>query len=83
MTKLQSVLTEVCELDGMPVAATVPFGEIAGWDSMRAVTFQVELERLFGVDLSDTMIPASWTLDELAGILEQKGVSAVQLSSAT
>ncbi|HWF07186.1 MAG TPA: acyl carrier protein [Bryobacteraceae bacterium] len=80
MTKLQSVLTEVCELDGTPVAANAPFGEIKGWDSMRAVTFQVELERLFGVDLSDTMIPANWTLDELAGVLQQKGVTSERLS---
>lgn len=80
MTKLQSVLSDVCELDGRGVAADVPFREIAGWDSMRAVTFQVELERLFGVDLSDTMIPANWTLDELAGVLRQKGVGSDQLS---
>lgn len=80
MNKLQSVLAEVCELDGPGPSPDLPFRDIKGWDSMRAVTFQVELERLFSVDLSDTMVPASWTLDELSNVLKQKGVSPEQMS---
>ena len=74
MTRIQDTLKTICERDDLQVAGDTPFRDLPGWDSMRAVTFQVELEATFSVDLSDAMIIGSSTLNGVAGILREKGV---------
>lgn len=41
---------------------------------MRAVSFQLELESLFSVDLSEAAITGSFTLSDVAAILRSKGI---------
>lgn len=75
MNRIQSALRIVCERSDLQVPPDVPLGEVAGWDSMRAVTFQMELENIFSVDLSDVMILGSSTLADVADMLRQKGAT--------
>lgn len=73
MVRVESALKEICERDDLQLQMDMPLREIEGWDSMRAVTFQVELERIFSVDLSDETISGSSTLADVAEILKRRG----------
>jgi acyl carrier protein len=50
----------------------LPLKQLAGWDSMRAVNFQLELEQEFGVDLSDAEITGASTLADIATLLRAR-----------
>ena len=50
----------------------LPLKQLAGWDSMRAVNFQLELEQEFGVDLSDAQITGASTLADIATLLRAR-----------
>jgi acyl carrier protein len=50
----------------------LPLKQLAGWDSMRAVNFQLELEQEFGVDLSDAGITGASTLADIATLLRAR-----------
>jgi acyl carrier protein len=56
--------------------ADLPLGSFEGWDSMNAVTFTMELERVFEVDLGGVILTADQTLGEVVDLLRQKGVQA-------
>ena len=73
MIRLQSALKEVCECD-LSIRSNMPLGDIEGWDSMRAVNYQLALESIFSVDLSDVLILGESTLSDVAELLRQKGV---------
>lgn len=74
MKRIEAALNEVCERPNEAVQADAPFRDIKGWDSMRAVSFQLELESLFSVDLSEEAISGSFTLSDVAAILRSKGI---------
>jgi acyl carrier protein len=75
MNRLFGVLHAVCEESGdAPVPLDTRLKELPGWDSMRAVNFQLELESAFSVDLSAETIVGSATLGEIVQLLERKGV---------
>ena len=73
MKQIASILSEICETPDLRVAPDSPLGQIKGWDSMRAVTFQLALEQLFEVDLSEEMISGSTTLADIEAMLTRKG----------
>jgi acyl carrier protein len=50
----------------------LPLKQLAGWDSMRAVNFQLELEQEFGLDLSDAEITGASTLADIAMLLRAR-----------
>jgi len=52
----------------------IPFKQIDGWDSMRAVNFQLELEQEFGVDLSTEQITGNSTLADVIAILRRRNI---------
>ncbi len=75
MTRVLTVLESVCEGGGSGgVTPETALHELKGWDSMRAVNFQLELESVFSVDLSDEVITGKMTVAEVCRLLERKGV---------
>jgi acyl carrier protein len=56
------------------VPEDLPLKQLAGWDSMRAVNFQLELEQEFGVNLSDAEITGASTLADIASLLRARKV---------
>jgi acyl carrier protein len=64
------------EVFGAPpeLRANLTLGSLEGWDSMNAVTFSMELERVFEVDLGGAILTADQTLGEVVGLLREKGV---------
>jgi acyl carrier protein len=75
MKKLSEILCSVCECAEAEIPPDQPLRSTEGWDSMRAINFQMEVESAFDVDLSDVQITGSSTLGEVAALLQQKGVS--------
>ena len=74
MNKLAELLGSVCECPGTQIPFDQPLRSVEGWDSMRAINFQMEVESAFDVDLSDTQITGDSTLQQVAELLKQKGV---------
>jgi acyl carrier protein len=73
MTEITRVLQAVCENPNGTIGPEDKLGAFEGWDSMRAVNFQLELESVFGVDLSDVEITGDSTVAEVEQILRSKG----------
>ena len=48
-------------------------GDIPDWDSMNSVNFQIELESVFGVDLSDIVLKEEYKISDLLIILRKAG----------
>ncbi len=77
MIKLIELARSVCECPDAQIRPNQPLREVPGWDSMRAVNFQMELESAYGVDLSDALITGSSSLDQIVEVLHTKGVSTI------
>lgn len=75
MIQLVGLVRSVCESPDAEIRPDQPLNEVAGWDSMRAVNFQMELEAAWGVDLSEAEITGDWSLQRIAELLRQHGVS--------
>ena len=81
MNRAKSALREICENESLQISPDEPLRGIEGWDSMRAVTFQLELERIYEVDLSDELITGSSTLAGIERVLRTKGAHPEALTS--
>ncbi len=57
------------------ITADLRLGDIAGWDSMNAVTFTFELETAFDVDLGETTFNATQTIADVVAVLRQRGAA--------
>lgn len=65
--KLEAALAEVFGAVPPALGPDLRLGDLEGWDSMNSVTFTMELERVFGVDLSGAVLVADQTIaDALA-----------------
>lgn len=69
MNRVLRVLNTVTDREIIAIDPNVPLKQIEGWDSMRAVNFQIELEQEFGVDLSGGEITSDSTLNDVAALL--------------
>jgi acyl carrier protein len=58
--------------ENLALQQDLPLKQLEGWDSMRAVNFQLELEQEFGVDLSDAEITGASTLADIATMLRAR-----------
>jgi acyl carrier protein len=72
--KLEAALAEVFGAVPADLRPELPLGDIDGWDSMNAVTFTMELERLFEVDLGGVFLTADQTVAAVLALLHDKGV---------
>jgi acyl carrier protein len=55
----------------------LPLGQIAGWDSMTAVSFSFELEDAFDVVLGETTFAADQTIGDVLDVLRARGAKSV------
>jgi acyl carrier protein len=75
MTELIELVKDVCECSRVTsIDPNRPLRELQGWDSMRAVNFQMELEAKYSVDLIDVPITGGSSLQEISQVLREKGV---------
>ena len=49
--------------------------EINDWDSMNSINFQMELESLLDIDLSDVVFTADNKISDVISVLRSKGVN--------
>ena len=49
--------------------------EINDWDSMNSINFQIELESLLDIDLSDVVLTADNKISDVISVLRSKGVN--------
>jgi acyl carrier protein len=74
MDRILRALNAVTDTEVTDINPDAPLKELDGWDSMRAINFQMELEQEFGVDLSSEQITGNSTIGEVTGMLLSKGV---------
>jgi acyl carrier protein len=55
--------------------------EISDWDSMNSVSFGMELESSFGIDLSDVVFTTDNKISDVISVLRSKGVNISEESS--
>jgi acyl carrier protein len=72
MDRLIRALNAVTDTDVTGFDLNLPLSSINGWDSMRAVNFQMELEQEFGVDLSNEEITGTSTLNDVIAMLRSQ-----------
>lgn len=61
------------EMKADAITADLRLGNIPGWDSMNSINLQIELEKEFAVDLSDTQLTEGLKLSDVLDILKNKG----------
>lgn len=72
-TVLEALKSVFDEFDEVNFGEAMKLGDIPGWDSMNSVNLQIELEEMFDVDLSDTVLEGSHSISDVIGILRKKG----------
>lgn len=54
------------------ISPDLRLGSVTGWDSMNAITFTFELERVFEVELGETTFTADQTIADVLDTLRQR-----------
>jgi acyl carrier protein len=74
MEKLKNaVLAVFPEIKTETIEPGLKLGNIPGWDSMNSINLQIELEKQFNLDLSDTQLGEEQTLSQVTDIIKNKG----------
>jgi acyl carrier protein len=74
MEKLKNaVLAVFPEIKPEAMEPGLKLGNIPGWDSMNSINLQIELEKQFSIDLSDTQLGEEQTLGEVIDTIKNKG----------
>lgn len=73
-SKLAQALVEVFGEVPAGLGPGLQLGDVAGWDSMNAVNFTMEIEQVFGVDLEGAIFTADQTVGDVVSLLREKGV---------
>jgi acyl carrier protein len=71
-SRLESALAVVFRRAPVHLTLDLPLGDIDGWDSMNAVTFTMEVENAFHVDLGDTIFSWDQTIAQVLAVLREK-----------
>jgi len=67
--RLESALAAVFRRTPIHVTLDLRLGAIEGWDSMNAVTFTMEVEQAFEVQLGDTIFTREQTIAQVLQVL--------------
>ncbi len=67
--RLESALAAVFRRTPIHVTLDLRLGAIEGWDSMNAVTFTMEVEQAFEVQLGDTIFTRDQTIAQVLQVL--------------
>jgi len=65
----RDLLVEVMQHNLPPIAESVPFSEIAGWDSLKMVNMVIRLEQLLQRELAEDELESLNTVGDLAVLL--------------
>lgn len=74
--RLESALAVVFRRTPIHLTLDLPLGAIDGWDSMNAVTFTMEVEQAFEVDLGETIFTRDQTIAEVLQVLRENAKPA-------
>ena len=76
MKRIKEALIAVFEdFDESMFNDNLMLGDIPGWDSMNSVNFQIELESIFNIDLSEIIFEEKHKITDVINILKSIGVS--------
>ena len=76
MERIKEALKSVFEdFDEKVFNEDMQLGSIPDWDSMNSISLQMELELIFDVDLSETVLKDEHRVSDLLAILRAAGVS--------
>ena len=76
MERIKDALIYVFEdFDEGMFNADMKLGDITDWDSMNSVNLQMELESIFDVDLSDTILMEKHKISDVIDILRSAGAN--------
>ncbi|HVJ33113.1 MAG TPA: acyl carrier protein [Terriglobia bacterium] len=67
-----ALLTEIMHTNVAPVAATLAFSEIPGWDSLKMVNMVVRLEQVLDRELAESELETLNTVGDLDALLQAK-----------
>jgi acyl carrier protein len=74
MEKLKKALADVFPgIKPETIDMGLQLGKIPGWDSMNSINLQIELEKQYNVDLSDSQLGEEQTLGEILSVIKNKG----------
>jgi acyl carrier protein len=69
--RLESALAAVFRRAPIRVTLDMPLGAIEEWDSMNAVTFTMEIEEAFKVNLGETIFTRDQTIGQVLQVLRE------------
>jgi acyl carrier protein len=75
--RLRKALVAVFRKAPTDLSTDLRLGQIAGWDSMTAVSFSFELEDAFDVALGETTFAADQTIGDVLSVLRERGAKSV------
>ena len=70
--RLRDVFVAVFRRAPAEISPDLRLGSVTGWDSMNAITFTFELERVFEVELGETTFTADQTIADVLDMLRQR-----------
>lgn len=70
--RLREVFVAVFRRAPADISPDLRLGSVAGWDSMNAITFTFELERIFEVELGETTFTADQTIADVLDTVRQR-----------
>ena len=70
--RLREVFVAVFRRAPADISLDLRLGSVTGWDSMNAITFTFELERVFEVELGETTFTADQTIADVLDTLRQR-----------
>lgn len=70
---IEAILRVFPYIDAKALSEEMRLGQIEGWDSMNSINLQVELEKTFGVNLSDFPLGSEHTVAAVVLALRGKG----------
>ena len=70
--RLAEVFVAVFRRAPAEIVPDLRLGSVTGWDSMNAITFTFELERVFGVELGETTFTADQTIADVLETVRQR-----------
>jgi acyl carrier protein len=70
--RLRDVFVAVFRRSPAEIVPDLRLGSVTGWDSMNAITFTFELERVFDVELGETTFTADQTIADVLDTVRQR-----------
>lgn len=73
--RVVSILTDLFQLDTVPVANDIHRDQVAEWDSVSHLHLILEVEETFGIELADGEVVEIASARDITTLLERRGIS--------